>query len=307
MGKSIIIVGVFTEGSSNNGIVKSFRKLDWNVKTIPYRDLYSSIGIEAACWGIRNVASVFKPDLMLFCKFNGLPSEVISYCGKYAGLTCVWFMDAFNIVRPTCPELISHCHAADFSIHWPGVADEFRELNIKNVFGLVEGCDETEFYPVKTVSKYSSDISFIGTKNHRDVYVKALIDAGFKVKCYGAGYGEYVTGENFNAVCSSSKMVLNIPTNPGAREYFGDRIVRTLATKTISLTLNTPGLDKYFNNGEHLVWFDSVEDCVETAKKYINNEAIAENGYKLFLNNYTCTHFVKNLLSISDSITKKID
>jgi spore maturation protein CgeB len=305
--KTVVIVGVFTPGSSNNGISRAFSTLGWQVKHIPYRELLSSIGGEAASWGIRNVAEVFKPDLMLFCKFSGFSSDLVAECSKYAKKTCLWFMDSIDVLRGSCPEVLGHCHNTSFSIHWPGVARELSEnMNIPNCYGLVEGCDEKEFYPVNPVNKYEADVSFIGTKNHRDEYIQALRDVGLVVKCYGNGYGGVVSGEEFNTVCSSSKMVLNVQTYPGLEEYFGDRIVRTLATGTLSLTLYVPGMERHFKNRKHLVWFNDVNECVEGARYYNNLDGergrIAKEGYELFLRKYTCLEFVKNLLNIANNV-----
>ena len=128
-----------------------------------------------------------------------------------------------------------------------------------------------------------------------------IFASGFSVKCYGQGYKEHVTGDNFNAVCSSSKMILNIPTFPGAKDYFSDRLVRTLATGACSLTLKTPGMEDYFEDGKHLLMFNDVEDCTKIAndnvKKY---KEIGNNGRVHFLNNYTCKHFVEKMLEFGN-------
>lgn len=298
MSKIVVIVGVFSPGSSNNGVARAFEQLGWDVKRVPYRDLADTIGIEAASWGVLSVAEAFKPDLMLFCKFNQFLPAVVEECGKFAKKTCLWFMDSFDIAQDNCPEVIEHAKVTSFSICWPGVSDEFTKVGVENCFGLAEGCDETEFYPVQPEEKYRTDISFIGTKNHRHEYVEALIDAGFQVKCYGNGYDSYVAGDEFNKVCSSSKAVLNIQTYPGIRWYLGDRVVRTLATKTLSLNMYVPGIEDYFEFGRHLVWFKDKEECVEIAKKYIEDSQIAENGYQLFLEKYTCLEFTKELLKL---------
>jgi spore maturation protein CgeB len=183
------------------------------------------------------------------------------------------------------------------------VAQELSEnMGIPNCYGLVEGCDEKEFYPVNSVKKYEADVSFIGTKNHREEYIQALKDVGLVVKCYGNGYGEVVSGEDFNAVCSSSKMVLNVQTYPGLEEYFGDRIVKTIATGTLSLTLYVPGMENHFENHKNIVWFEDIDSCVENAKLYCSldreREEIAKNGYDLFKQRYTCLEFVKRLLEM---------
>ena len=296
--KTAVVVGVFSKGSSNNGIVRALKQLGYVVKKVPYRDVANVVGVDGASWGVVSVAEVYKPDIMIFCKFNGFDPLIVAECSGLASKTCLWFMDSFNITIES-PEIIEHARNASFSICWPGVADEFTKLGVENCYGLVEGCDETEFYPTKPVKEFKADISFIGTKNHRHEYVEVLKGAGFNVKCYGNGYDSYVAGDDFNKVCSSSKAVLNIPTHVGEREYFGDRIVRTLATKTLSITQYVPGLERYFEHGKNLVWFfSSPEECVEVVRDHLHNKEISKEGYKLFLEKYTCLDFVKQMLDI---------
>lgn len=301
MGKVVVIVGVFDEGSSNNGVARAFEQLGWDVKRVPYRELASAVGVDYASWGILNVVEVFKPNLVLFCKFNGFPSEVISKCTEKSK-TCLWFMDSFNIIREQCPEIISHCHAASFSIMWPGVKSEFDKLNVPNVHGLVEGVSEEEFCPVKKENKYQSDVVFIGSKNWRHEYIEALEDAKFKVLTFGNGYNTVITGDKFNTVCSSAKFVLNVPTYPSKEKgYFGDRINRTLATGAASLTYYLLGLEDYYENGKHLVWFNGKEDFIEVVKDNIDKtDKIGSMGRKLFLSTHTCKGFVEKLLTFGN-------
>jgi spore maturation protein CgeB len=304
--KVVVIVGVFTPGSSNNGIARAFETLGWNVKKIPYRELAGSIGGGATSWAVINVVSTFKPDLVLFCKFDGgFSSDIITDCRRNAGQVCVWYMDSMETLNQSCKEVLEHCRNATFSICWPVVAKEMTELGVQNCYGLIEGCDETEFHPVNTDKKYESDVSYIGSKKESaDKFIDALKESGIEVRCYGNGYDEYVTGDAFNSVCCSSKIILNVGTfNEGS-----DRIPRTLATGTLSLTSYVPGFEEYVEDGKHLVWFGDVEECVELAKKYIGNrkerERIAKGGYDLFINSLTCKHFVKRLLKIGDNVNQ---
>lgn len=293
--KTVVIVGVFTEGSSNNGVASAFERIGWRVVRLPYREMAASIGGEAASYSIIGTVKSLVPDLVLFCKFNAFSSEVIRVCSEVTK-TCLWFMDSFGIAKMN-PEIISHCHRASFSVHWPPVAKELTKLNIPNCYGLVEGCDETEYHPVASVPRYKADISFIGTKNWRHMYVEALENAGFTVKTYGDGYRSSVFGDDFNKVCCSSKAVLNIPTYPGPAEYFSDRLIKTMATGSVSLTLFVDGLDKYFSNGSDILWFNDVDECVSVFSNNIDNVSdIGSKARETVVNNHTDVHFVKKLL-----------
>lgn len=300
--KTLLIVGVFEEGSSNNGIADAFSDLGWSVKRFHYRNVVDTIGIEGLVWGMRNLVEAFYPDLTFLCKFNNIPSDFLKEITQNT-TTCLWFMDSITTLKETCPEIIGHCHNVSFSVHWPGVAKYLKELNIPNCYGLIETCSEKEFFPVTPEKKYKADISFIGTRNeYRDSFINALRDAGFNVKTYGDGYDEYVTGNKFNVVCSSSKAILNIGTHNDLWGYWSDRVPRSMATKTLSLNHYCPGFEDYYENFNHMVWFKTVEECVSLAKTYVGDDRertrIANSGYEFFLNSQTCKHFVEKVLDI---------
>jgi spore maturation protein CgeB len=308
--KTILMAGVFEEGSSNVGIADAFTDLGWSVKRFHYRKVLQTIGVEGLVWGMRNLVEAFKPELTFLCKFNSVPSDFIKEltCNS---MTCLWFMDSMATLRETCPEIIGHSHNVTFSVHWPGVAKSLTELNVPNCYGIVETCSEKDFYPVDPLAKYKADISFIGTRNsYRDSYINALREAGFVVKAYGDDYDEYVTGDNFNAVCSSSKAILNIGTHNDVWGYWSDRIPRTLANKVLSLNHYCPGFEDYYTNFEHMVWFSSVDECVNLAKKYVNDDKerkrISESGYNLFLQEHTCKDFVEKVLRVLNIYRKGI-
>ena len=168
---------------------------------------------------------------------------------------------------------------------------------------MVETCSEKEFYPVKKEKRYGADISFIGTRNdYRDSYIDALRDAGFNVRTYGNGYDEYVTGDRFNAVCSSSKAVLNIGSHNDIWGYWSDRIPRTMACKTLSLNHYCPGFEDYYEHANHMIWFQTVKECVALAEIYLRDDEerkrIAKNGYEFFLKEHTCKNFVGKVLDL---------
>lgn len=299
---TVLMAGVFEEGSSNTGIADAFVDLGWSVKRFHYRHVLDTIGIEGLVWGMRNLVQAFSPNLIFLCKFNNIPSDFIKELTSYT-TTCLWYMDSIRTLKEVCPEILGHSHNVSFSIHWPGVARYLTELNVPNCYGIVESCSEKEFYPVKPEKKYKADISFIGTRNdYRDSFINALRKAGFAVKTYGTGYDEYVTGDKFNSVCSSSKAVLNIGTHNDLWGYWSDRIPRTMACKTMSLNHYCPGFEEEYENFKHMVWFKTVDECVSLAERYVKDEQertrIANSGYKFFLEAHTCKAFVKKTLEI---------
>ena len=60
-----------------------------------------------------------------------------------------------------------------------------------------------------------------------------------------------------------------------------------MATGTLTLSKYIPGMEEYFINHKHLVWFDTIEECMDMIKFYLENdnerEKIGINGAKILL------------------------
>lgn len=97
---------------------------------------------------------------------------------------------------------------------------------------------------------------------------------------------------------SQSRIVLN--------ESIGDdlnmRTFEALACKRLLLTEDIPAVRDHFEDGKHLVLFKTIDEAVEKAKYYLAHDdernAIAEAGYKEFMEKHTYMHRAKELLEV---------
>lgn len=156
----ILVVGVFNENSTNNGIANGFENAGHEVVRYDYREQARELGDKIRDQQIINAVkyTVIAPyDIVFFCKCNGVHFTVIKECSIYAKVF-LWYMDPLN--GNYDDELIKKIVIADYV----GVAKwevylKAKELN-PNTHFLIEGFDPKWDYPIECEKKY--DVSFIG-------------------------------------------------------------------------------------------------------------------------------------------------
>ena len=82
--------------------------------------------------------------------------------------------------------------------------------------------------------------------------------------------------------------------------YWSDRVYRVLGHRGFFVTRYTPGLETFFDNGEHLVWFRRDEELPGLVHRWLADEAgrerIAAAGYEHVRAHHTYDHRAAELL-----------
>lgn len=262
----IMVVGVFNANSTNNGIANGFENNDHEVIRYNYRAQAKKLG-RARDTEIITICHKERPDLVFFCKCNGVHIDVIHQCKKVSK-TFIWYMDPLNgNYNSELKEKILHCTGAGLAKY--EVFLLARQLNY-NSFFLIEGFDPAWDYPIEIPKQY--DVSFIGALYGERSKYRQVPGINFLK-------GKFNT-EHAKAV-SSSKINLNF-TNQGGPS---DRAYKILAAKGFLLSEPYPYMEKYgLTPGQDFVIFNSVEDLKKKINYYLINEEkrnkIAHQGYK---------------------------
>jgi len=207
------------------------------------------------------------------------------------------------------PEIIDHANMADYvSATGLGVAQYIsKHIGGEKVYHIMEGVDPEIYRPTVATNEYLADISFIGTATpERMAYLDFLGKVGIKVRAYGQGFGSEVHGFTFNIVCSSAAAMLAINNEHTTQEYFSDRIFRLGACGAFVLHSFSPGMDKYFSNGEDVVYFNSPESLMEAIRFYFTPDkgelrrAIANNLRYKVLHNHTWENTVRKIIEAAE-------
>ena len=178
---------------------------------------------------------------------------------------------------------------------------------IKHFYDLKQSCDPKLHFPVPFDQRYASDIAFIGsiyTTGRRELIQKVRQTYDFKMYGFGRDLDgrplKQVFGEEFSKVCNSAKIILGDNAINNRPDYWSNKVYLTLGCGGFFLTPYAPGLEKYFNNKEHLVWYQTTDEALDLIEYYLSHseerKLIADNGYKLVHKYHTSDNRMKELL-----------
>jgi spore maturation protein CgeB len=267
-----MIVGVFNENSTNNGIANGFSKItddrDFTI-LYNYRQRAKAVGAINRDAEIIATCERERPDLVFFCKCNGVHVRVLHECNKYSK-TFLWYMDPLN--GNYNEELKQKIKAATAS----GIAKyEVYLLALKinpNSHFLIEGYDPSWDFPMELPKIH--DVSFIGNLygDRRKWLATPMTGTTIIFKAYNTEHAKVV---------SQSKINLNFTGAGGP----SDRAYKILAAKGFLLSQNYPHMDKYgLTPGKDFIIFNTQEELIRLKNYYLEHEKernqIAEHGYK---------------------------
>ncbi len=253
----ILVVGVFNDNSTNNGIANGFENAGHEVVRFDYREHGKESGAEARDHDIMELCRIGDFDLTLFCKCNSVSAKVIEYC-THRTKTFLWYMDPLN--GNYNGELKEKIRAADHVgvAKWEVYLDA-RWLN-SNTHFLIEGFDPKWDYPIPSEAKH--DIIFIGNPY------------GDRAKWLD---GVTILNNKFNTEHSKavgeSRININLTGGGGP----SDRVYKILAARGFCLSQSYPHVEKYgLTPGEDLVFFDTPEEMVERCNYFLPMPAARE-------------------------------
>lgn len=302
--KKICVVGVLDNiNSTNVYMAKAFAKLGFGIVPINYRNILAQHGVRVTEKTIIKVVEETKPVLTIFCKCNGIDSITMGKCSNISK-TWFWWMDPI-ITLKRCPECISHAQTSDFSsCTGLGVAEYLCQKTQEKIYHIFEGIDPDVYYPEALHPRYRADVSFIGTANQERVdYLNKLVDAGYTVRAYGPGFGKEIQSNEFNSVCSSSKVMLAISNEHTTKGYCSDRIFRYGACRSAVVHSYFPEAEKYFTNEEALFFADDgtlLKSVEALLRDDTMRESITKALHEKVLRQYTWDSVAKTILEIAE-------
>jgi len=252
----------------------------------------------------------FSPD-MIFIHSQDIPLPVLQQvCGKGI-ITVMFYMDW----RPRILQgVIERASMVDiFLVTGRSQLEEFREAGIRNPMYFLDACDRHEHrrrHPILPIWK--SDLAFIGQARANETRVSLVekLRGICWVKVYGKNWEKFginptlkVLGpRGYGMVCAGAKIILGsdiINTEDG---YWSNRLWMTLGCGGFLLTNYVPGMEAYFVNRKHLVWYHSEDECISLAREYLANpmerKKIADEGYRYVHEHHTFHHFVDRVVEL---------
>ena len=271
---------------------------------------------------IKFVDSV-RPDIVFFILMKDEFSfETFDYLkSKY--ITLNWFCDDQwrfeDFTKYYAPHFTYAITTDKFALR------KYKDIGCKNV--ILNQLPPLVFYKdidFKAV-KYKYDVTFVGgISGYREYLIHQLKKKGVKVECFGYGWRNgRVTFNELREIFKSSKINLNISNsvNYDMRYIFSSlrSVMRFLKSKKrieqikgrnfeipasggFQLTNYVPSLDDYFNIGNEVAVYISIDDLVLQINYYLNNEEerkkIMINGYKRVINEHNYLNRLETIIKI---------
>jgi spore maturation protein CgeB len=253
----------------------------------------------------------FKPDI-IFINSQDIPLPVLKEVSGGSIKTVIFFEDPW--VKGIIPDIIERGKLVDvFIVTANGVLNEYRKAGMKNPVYMINGCDMYEHRrrrPLLPVWK--SDVAFIGAARAGEPRVPLIqkLSEICRVKVYGRDWERFgmkaalksVHSRGYALVCGGAKIMLGADNTSDIDGYWSDRLPFTLGCGGFLLTNYAPGMERFYTNREHLVWYKSPEECVDLVREFLakrkERERIAEQGYRYVHEHHTFHHFVDRVFEL---------
>jgi hypothetical protein len=254
--------------------------------------------------------SSFNPDI-IFIHSQDIPMPVLQQvCGK--GITIVMF---YMDWRPGILQgVIDRASLVDiFLVTGKSQLEDFRRAGVRNPIYFLDSCDRYEHrkrHPILPIWK--SDLAFIGQArpNEQRVSLVQKLSQICRVRVYGRNWEKFgikptlkVLGpRGYGMVCSGARIMLGSDIISTEKGYWSNRLWITLGCGGFLLTNYVPGLEDFFINHKHLVWYHNEDECISLVREYLakpaERERIADEGYRYVHEKHTFHHFVDKVIEL---------
>ena len=306
----VLVVDTFSSAfraCDARGLLKAYSKVA-TVEAFEYRQCgparMNELLIEAAV--------AFQPDLIHLIKSEQVKGATIEEIKRQLPGTYVvyFYCDYRPKLQPFVVDIGKSADCTVFNTTDERILSKYRDAGVKHIGGWWSvGPDPEVFCPRKGGRPW--DLVFLAHNQRyphkgyskRRQLVAAILDSGFALHLFGTGWGYLqqrknayrhlvVVGEQFAIACSRAKITLGINGINDMHMYASwRRTFNSMASGAFHLTHYIPGLETLFENGKHLVWFNSVPEAVELIKYYLpreeERESIAAAGRQVVLANHT--------------------
>ena len=260
-------------------------------------------------WIINRIED-YKPDI-IFIYSKDIPLGVLI---KYAAAdikTVLYYEDMSLEIDASLVELGKR---VDFFLATnKGLLDEYKKAGIINPIYFTGACDRTSHRRRWAVLPiWKSDIAFIGQARADEprVTLTRELAAAYNVKVYGKNWKSFgfkptkktITPRSYALVCAGAKIILGADITSAVEGYWSNRLWLTLGCGGFFLTAYVPGMETFFENKKHLVWYHNDQECLSLAEEYLarpeERRRIAMQGYQLMHEHHTFHHFADRVISL---------
>ncbi|MFL5560011.1 MAG: glycosyltransferase [Gemmatimonadaceae bacterium] len=309
----ILILGSRRRWRIEQCFARAFERAGHQALVLDDRLLARTIGRPATQRWVRFRAARFRPDFVLLSKCLGLELDTVASLVKDRQ-NAMWYSDAQWFTHVHARTDIAHIAAvARFAdrLWLPAFVDEWRAMGFDARHLPFAG--DREIVPADGDPALATDVAFLGT-GYDPARARFLVELAkaVRVRVWGLGWsrwsdqldwaGHPVEGREFAAVCSSAALTLGI-TAAAARgnPFYTDRMFITILAGGCYLGEGGRDAGRMLADGEHCIWYDSLDDCIVRAKQYLADsgarQRIRAAGERFVREHHTYDQRVPHFLS----------
>lgn len=254
--------------------------------------------------------TTFEPDL-IFIYSQDIPLGVLQQISGSDIKTMLYYED----MAASIPEgFIQRGALVDYFLATnQGMLAEYKQAGIVNPVYFTGACDRYDhrirrpFLPL-----WKSDIAFIGRARAHEPRVELTrkLAQTLYVKVYGKDWEHFgfkptlrtITPRTYALVCGGARIILGADITDKVDGYWSNRLWLTLGCGGFFLTAYVHGMEDFFENKKHLVWYHSETECMHLAAEYLakpeERQAIARQGYQLVHQHHTFHHFADRVMAL---------
>lgn len=266
---------------------------------------------ETDTWILNQIAS-FNPDIV-FVYSQDIPITVLQKIAATRIKTVMYYEDWSPEVPPSLAE---RGKLVDFFLTTSkGTQREYQEAGIMNPIYFVGACDQYDHRRRPLLPIWKSDIAFIGRARPDEprVTLTKKLSGKFSVRVYGRNWRNFglkptlktVTPRSYGLICGGAKIILGADITSEVEGYWSNRLWLTLGCGGFFLTAYVRGMERFFENRKHLVWYHDEHECLSLVHEYLakpeERRSIARQGYQLVHNHYTFHHFADRVISLCNN------
>jgi hypothetical protein len=259
---------------------------------------------------ILNRIDAFSPDI-IFIYSQDIPLAVLQKIAGSGIRTLMYYEDMADSI----PEgFIQRGALVDFFLATNrGKLTEYKQAGVVNPVYFTGACDRYDHRIRRPLLPlWKSDIAFIGRARADEprVFLTRKLAERFNVKVYGKDWKPFgfkptrnnITPRTYALVCAGAKIVLGADITDKIEGYWSNRLWLTLGCGGFFLTAYVRGMENFFENKKHLVWYRNETECLSLVEEYLakpkERKAIARQGYQLVHERYTFHHFADRVMAL---------
>ena len=186
---------------------------------------------------------------------------------------------------------------------------EYRDAGVPFCVFMSNFCDSDTDHRYKVGSEWESDIIWTGKAKHHACSHETIreelvekISRWENCAIYGCLGRPNIGGMDILYAVSGARIGLSISATEPVKLYDSDRLIRLLSCGTFVLARRFPDCELLFKDGEHIRYFDTVDEFFELADWYLQHEnerkRIADAGMERTHKQFNCTNIAGYLLEL---------